>query len=77
MATDMLVSMGQHLTGGNNFSISLSTDSKEDTNQLHEALSAGGKVNMTMQDTFWGSYFGMMTDPFGIKWMVSYDETYQ
>lgn len=58
---------------GNNFSISINSDSKVDADNFFGKLSAGGNVVMPMADTFWGSYFGMFTDKFGINWMVSYD----
>jgi PhnB protein len=58
---------------GNNFSISISADSKQDADRLFNGLSAGGKITMPMGDTFWGSYFGMFTDKFGVNWMVGYD----
>jgi PhnB protein len=73
MATDALESMGQKLTTGNNFSISLSTDSKEEAETLFNGLSQGGKVEMPLGDTFWGAYFGMLKDKFGVSWMVNYD----
>lgn len=57
---------------GNNFSISLTTDSKEAADRIFNGLSAGGTVGMPMADTFWGDYFGMFTDKFGINWMVSF-----
>ena len=56
---------------GNNFSISLNADSNEEADRLFNGLSAGGQVTMPMANTFWGSYFGMFTDKFGINWMVS------
>tara|TARA_R110002050_G_scaffold252628_1_gene390847 strand:+ start:4424 stop:4858 length:435 start_codon:yes stop_codon:yes gene_type:complete len=60
---------------GNNFSISINADSKEEADRLFNQLATGGKVIMPMETTFWNSYFGMMTDPFGIQWMVSFDTT--
>jgi uncharacterized glyoxalase superfamily protein PhnB len=39
--------------------------------RLFNELSAGGKVTMPMNKTFWSSYFGVFTDKFGIQWMVS------
>lgn len=57
---------------GGNFSISLNTDSKEEADRLFNGLSAGGKVIMAMENTFWGAYFGMFTDKFGINWMIDY-----
>lgn len=59
---------------GNNFSISLNADSKEEADRLFAGLSAGGQVTMPMNKTFWGDYFGMWTDKFGIAWMMSYNE---
>ena len=56
---------------GNNFSISIAADSKEEADRLFKGLSAGGKVTMPQSDTFWGDYFGMFTDKFGIKWMIN------
>jgi PhnB protein len=41
---------------------------------IFTALSAGGKVDMPMFLTFWGAYFGLFTDKFGIQWMVSYEK---
>jgi PhnB protein len=73
MATDALESMGHKLTPGNNFYLSLSADSEEQADKLFEGLSLGGKVDLPMQKMFWGSYFGMLFDKFGIKWMINYD----
>lgn len=62
---------------GNNFSISINADSKEEADKLFNGLSAGGQVTMPMDNTFWGDYFGMFTDKFGINWMVSFNEKQQ
>jgi PhnB protein len=62
---------------GNNFSIYVNTDSKAEADGKFAALSDGGKVNMPMEDTFWGSYFGMLEDKFGVNWMVSFDTSTQ
>ncbi|MFC4476704.1 VOC family protein [Flavobacterium chungangensis] len=59
---------------GDNFSISINAESREDADKIFNGLSAGGKVEMQMNDTFWGSYFGMFKDKFGINWMVSFDK---
>lgn len=56
---------------GNNFSISVNTDTNEEADRIHAGLAAGGQVTMPMNMTFWGSYFGMLTDQFGINWLVS------
>jgi len=58
---------------GNNFSISVSTDSKAKADKYFKALSDGGKIIMPMADMFWGDYFGQCEDRFGVNWMVAYD----
>jgi len=62
---------------GNNFSISISADTRAQADHFFKTLSEGGRVNMPMEKTFWGSYFGMCTDKFGINWMVSLGEAPQ
>jgi PhnB protein len=73
MATDALESLGQKLHTGNNMYISLTADSKEEADKIFNGLSAGGKIEMPLQDTFWGAYFGIWADKFGVQWMVNYD----
>lgn len=58
---------------GNNFAVSINADSRAEADRLFNGLSAGGQVTMPMADTFWGAYFGMFTDKFGINWMMNYD----
>jgi PhnB protein len=72
MATDALESMGFKLTFGNNFHLSIETEDKEEADRIFSSLSEGGNVQMPMKDEFWGAYFGMLTDKFGVQWMVSY-----
>jgi len=76
MATDVLESMGQTLSEGNNFSISLSVESREEADRVFNGLAEDGTVQMPLGDTFWGAYFGMFQDKFGIRWMVNYDQNY-
>ncbi|RYF83357.1 MAG: VOC family protein, partial [Chitinophagaceae bacterium] len=57
---------------GNNFAISINADSKEEADRLFNGLSDGGNVTMPLNTTFWGDYFGMFTDKFGINWMMSF-----
>ena len=59
---------------GNNFSVSITADSKEEADRIFNALLAGGQITMPLANTFWGDYFGMLTDQFGINWMMSYNE---
>ncbi len=74
MATDALESMRQKVKPGNNFYISIQAESKEEADKLYNGLSSGGEIEMEMHDAFWGDYFGMLTDKFSIKWMVSYSK---
>jgi PhnB protein len=71
MGTDVPESMGFQLNQGNNVYISLEPDTREETKKLFDALSAGGKVEMELQDTFWGAYYGSCKDKFGIQWMFN------
>ena len=59
---------------GNNFSISITADSKQEADTIFNALAQGGKITMPMNNTFWGDYFGMLTDKFGINWMISFND---
>jgi PhnB protein len=74
MASDTLESMGHKPSIGDNFSLSITVDSKQEADRIFEGLSRGGKIEMPMQKIFWGDYFGMFADKFGIRWMVSFPE---
>jgi PhnB protein len=71
MGTDMLESMGRKLVVGNNVTISLEPDSKEETDRLFKALSEGGSDIAPMRDEFWG-YWGCCLDKFGVRWMFNF-----
>ncbi|TXF78888.1 VOC family protein [Chryseobacterium sp.] len=77
MGSDTGGEWASHFVAGNNISLSLNTDSREEAERLFNELSEGGKVTMPLADTFWGAYFGMWTDKFGINWMVNYDDPSQ
>ncbi|AEA42743.1 VOC family protein [Fluviicola taffensis] len=74
MGSDTGGEWATHFKEGNNFGISVNAASKEEADRLFGGLSAGGKVTMPMDKTFWGDYFGMWTDKFGINWMISFNE---
>ncbi|WP_459213008.1 VOC family protein [Aquimarina rhabdastrellae] len=73
MGSDTSSAFGPSATAGTNFSISVNTATKAETDRIFNSLSEGGDIKMPLNDTFWGSYFGMFTDRFGIHWMVSCD----
>lgn len=71
MGSDHVDMMGEKFIPGNNFSLSLNAGNQAAADALFAALSAGGKAIMPMGKVFWGDYFGMLLDKFGIKWLVS------
>ncbi|HEX8568221.1 MAG TPA: VOC family protein [Pyrinomonadaceae bacterium] len=73
MGADTPEFMRHEIKPGNNFSISISTDSREETERIFNGLSMDGKVTMPLAKTFWSEYFGMCSDKFGILWMVNFD----
>ncbi|MBK9741950.1 MAG: VOC family protein [Saprospiraceae bacterium] len=72
--SDTVGAWSPKLVQGNNYSISINASSKEEADRLFNGLSAGGKVTMPLENTFWGAYFGMFVDKYGINWMVNFDE---
>ncbi|MFI5154125.1 MAG: VOC family protein [Chitinophagales bacterium] len=73
MASDVIESMRQNIQFGNNFQISLIADSEAEADKVFNGLSSGGKVTMPLAKAFWGAYFGMLTDKYGVQWMINYD----
>lgn len=72
MASDCVPSLGHVLIEGNNMYVSLGVDSREEADRIFNGLSAGGRVEMPMEDMFWGDYFGSFKDQYGVQWMISY-----
>jgi PhnB protein len=57
------------------FSLSLAPATEAEAARLFAALAEGGKVTMPLGKTFWSPYFGMLTDRFGIGWMINLTTT--
>jgi len=72
-ANDVPESLGPVNENENRSKISIIAESKEEADKLFNGLSAGGKVEMPMMDSPWGSYFGMFRDKYGIEWTVDFD----
>jgi len=53
------------------FSVTLGVETAAEAERVFAALSEKGKVSMPIQETFWAIRFGMVTDQFGIPWMVN------
>ncbi|MDO8451249.1 MAG: VOC family protein [bacterium] len=71
MGTDAPASMGFTVVSGNNMYINLEPDTRTETKRLFDALSSGGKVEMPLQEMFWGDYFGSCTDSYRVQWMFN------
>lgn len=71
MGTDASESMGFTVKPGNNIYINLEPDTRVETDRLFSALTNGGKIEMPLQEMFWGGYFGSIVDKFGVQWMFN------
>ena len=58
-------------TGFNGFSLSITVPDEAEADRYFNALAEGGKVEMPLMKTFWSPRFGMLTDRFGVGWMIS------
>jgi len=72
MGTDMLESMGHKIQIGNNTTINLEPDTREETERLFKGLSEGGSGIVPLADQFWGALWGVCLDKYGIRWMFNY-----
>ena len=72
MATDMLGSMGHETRVGNNTTLCLDVDNRDEADRLYDALSEGGSEGSPMADMPWGAYWGVILDHYGIRWMVNH-----
>lgn len=73
MATDTIESLGQKFIPGNNFSLSITPTSEEEALHFFNGLSAGGNIEVPFKKEFWGGFFGMFTDKFGLRWMINFE----
>ncbi len=72
MASDDLTGQAKGFQG---FSLSLTVPDRASADRIYAALSAGGQATMPMAPTFWSPWFGMLTDKFGVSWMISLPES--
>jgi PhnB protein len=77
MGSDTPAALGVHNEQETRSKISISADSKEEADKLYQGLSVDGHVEMPIQDSPWGTYFGMLRDKFGIEWMIDFDPRQQ
>lgn len=73
MANDVPEVMGRTNENENRSKISISAESKEEAYKLFNGLSIGGQIEVPIEESPEGSYFGMFRDKYGIEWMVEFD----
>jgi PhnB protein len=73
MASDIPKAYGD-VNFGNNFNVCIQAESQQEADKLFAGLSENGDVTMPMEKTFWGAYFGMLKDKFGVQWMINFHE---
>ncbi len=71
MATDVMTAMESPVVCGNNYHICIQAEDRTEADRIFQGLSAAGKVEMPMSETFWGAYFGMCRDRFEVQWMIN------
>ena len=76
MANDVPEILGRTNENENRSKIVISAESKEEADKLFYGLSVGGKIEMAISDSPWGTYFGMFRDKYGIEWMVDFDPNF-
>lgn len=77
MGNDVPEVLGRVNENENRSKISISAASREEAEHLFNGLTAGGQIEMPLEDSPWGSYFGMFRDKYGIEWTVDFDPNYK
>ncbi len=77
MANDVPEILGKTNENENRSKIAISAETKEEAEKLFYGLSAGGQIEMPIEESPWGSYFGMFRDKYGIEWMVDFDPNHK
>ncbi|HUQ97701.1 MAG TPA: VOC family protein [Chitinophagaceae bacterium] len=73
LGSDVMEMMGQVTETDNRNTISITAESRDEADTLFNALSNGGHIEMPITDGPLGAYFGMLTDKFGVQWMVNFE----
>jgi PhnB protein len=76
VANDVPEFMGRVNEKENRSKIVVGAESREEAEQIFNALSAGGEVEGPLGDGPWGTYAGMFRDKYGIEWIVEFDPGY-
>jgi len=62
---------GRPVTNGDNIQLSVGMNDEAHARSVFDQLAEGGTVKMPMEKQFWGALFGMVTDKYGIHWMIN------
>ena len=73
MANDVPEAMGRTNENENRSKIVINAESREEADKIFNGLAAGGQIEGPIEDSPWGTYFGMFRDKYGIEWMVDFD----
>ena len=73
IANDVPSALGPVNENENRSKIAVSAESREEADAIFNGLSAGGTVEMPMDESPWGAYFAMFRDKYGIEWTVEFD----
>ena len=77
IANDVPEAMGPVSENENRSKIAVSAESREEADGIFTGLSEGGEIEMPMDTSPWGTYFGMFRDRYGIEWTVEVEEINQ
>jgi len=73
IANDVPEELGPVNENENRSKISVTAESRAEADKIFAGLTVGGTIEMPMDDSPWGTYFGMFRDQFGIEWTVEFD----
>ena len=68
--------MGKVNENENRSKIAIGATSLEEAKKLFNGLSAGGTIEVPLEESPWGSHFGMFRDQYGIEWMIEFNSVY-
>ncbi|MBX2979065.1 MAG: VOC family protein [Flavobacteriales bacterium] len=74
MGSDAPEGFGPPFQVGNNVSLSLDAADEAEAKRWFDALCEGGEVVMPLEPTFWAKLFAMVSDKYGVQWMISLGE---
>ncbi len=57
------------------FRLAITVETESEAHRVFDALATGGTVLMPLTKTFWSPCYGMVTDAFGVGWMVMVSDT--